>query len=55
MQSTSIFAAALLAGACAQSPAPAQSEPYPQRPIRLIVGFTSGGATGIQREDRLIS
>jgi tripartite-type tricarboxylate transporter receptor subunit TctC len=37
----------LLAGFSAPLQAAAQSESYPQRPIRLVVGFTPGGATDL--------
>jgi tripartite-type tricarboxylate transporter receptor subunit TctC len=38
---------ATLAGMLAPLPAVAQGETYPQRPIRLIVGFSPGGATDL--------
>ncbi|MGZ5168287.1 MAG: Bug family tripartite tricarboxylate transporter substrate binding protein [Burkholderiales bacterium] len=38
---------AVLASAATLSVATAQSDSYPQRPIRLIVGFTPGGATDL--------
>jgi tripartite-type tricarboxylate transporter receptor subunit TctC len=38
---------AVLAGGIAPSRALAQAQDYPQRPIRLIVGFTPGGSTDL--------
>jgi tripartite-type tricarboxylate transporter receptor subunit TctC len=36
-----------LAGFGLSRPATAQSEPWPTRPIRLVVGFAAGGVTNI--------
>lgn len=41
------FSAALLANTVTTSPVSAQKTDYPQRPIRLIVGFTPGGSTDL--------
>ena len=42
----SLLAATLAAGFAAM-PAHAQADKFPQRPIRLVVGYTAGGSTDI--------